>query len=174
VHGGEPRPPPSGSGRLLADETVPSNVKAPLFAGSVDPDILFFGFDLDERGARHGGDQGEGWFFVFQQPPTETRFGLDEPDEDVPEDQRFGGGQPATADKLSWAHLVASRADYEQLTHAAVSSRVRGWAFADRAGAAWGVTSADMAVLTRQPPARVAMHATLLLPLEQQAGGPTS
>jgi hypothetical protein len=58
----------------LADETVPGNVAYPFFAGSLLTDIRFFGFSLTEAGARSG-PAGPGYFFVFQQQLTETRFG---------------------------------------------------------------------------------------------------
>jgi hypothetical protein len=50
----------------------------PLFRGSFEPDVAFFGFNLTEEQARGGGETGDpGWFFVIQQHPTEPRFGLD-------------------------------------------------------------------------------------------------
>jgi len=45
----------------------------PLFRGSLQPDVTFFGFDLDPAVAT--GDPG--WYFVIQQQPTEPRFGFD-------------------------------------------------------------------------------------------------
>ena len=45
----------------------------PLFRGSLQPDVTFFGFDLDADAAT--GDPG--WYFVIQQQPTEPRFGFD-------------------------------------------------------------------------------------------------
>ncbi|MEO8630401.1 MAG: hypothetical protein ABI612_20230, partial [Betaproteobacteria bacterium] len=45
----------------------------PLFRGSLQPDVTFFGFDLDAGIAT--GDPG--YYFVIQQQPTEPRFGFD-------------------------------------------------------------------------------------------------
>ena len=45
----------------------------PLFRGSLQPDVTFFGFDLDPTLA--AGDPG--WYFVIQQQPTEPRFGFE-------------------------------------------------------------------------------------------------
>lgn len=59
----------------LADETVPGNVAYPLFSGSIDPDIRFFGFPLTVAQATGGPTSGAGYFLVFQEQPTETRFG---------------------------------------------------------------------------------------------------
>jgi hypothetical protein len=59
------------AGRL---STAPEDVASPIFGGSFDPDITFVGFDL----ADHQLDDGDGWFFVIQEQPTEPRFGLDD------------------------------------------------------------------------------------------------
>jgi hypothetical protein len=59
-----------GSGRkpgAQADE------RHPLFRGALQPDVSFFGFELDADEAT--GDPG--WYFVIQQQPTEPRFGFD-------------------------------------------------------------------------------------------------
>jgi hypothetical protein len=49
-------------------------VKRAIFAGFLDPDVAFFGFDLADDDLR----QGDGWFFALQEQITEPRFGLDE------------------------------------------------------------------------------------------------
>jgi hypothetical protein len=55
----------------------------PLFRGSFDSDVAFFGFNLSERQAKGGGSSGDpGWFFVIQQHPSEPRYGLDVPPAD--------------------------------------------------------------------------------------------
>jgi hypothetical protein len=46
----------------------------PLFRGSLQPDVTFFGFDLDPPMSRPANP---GWYFVIQQQPTEPRFGFD-------------------------------------------------------------------------------------------------
>ncbi|GAA3388472.1 hypothetical protein [Cryptosporangium minutisporangium] len=150
--------------RTLADDSIAANVKEPVFAGSIGTDLSFFGFDLDEEEARSGGGPGEGWFVVLEQPPTESRFGLDQPDETLPEAE-WVGGRPGRGADLSWGHLADSRAEYDQLTYApAVVDRLADLPMPDRAGARWGAGSADLAVLTRQLPVRIALHADLLLP----------
>jgi hypothetical protein len=45
----------------------------PIFRGSLEPDVTFFGFDLDPAAAKAD----PGWYFVIQQQPTEPRFGFD-------------------------------------------------------------------------------------------------
>jgi hypothetical protein len=59
------------------------NVALPVFGGRFDPDVAFSGFDFDidqARGdpppARGGSRARAGWFVVFQEQPTEPRFGI--------------------------------------------------------------------------------------------------
>lgn len=61
---GAKRKPPEGVGEE----------KAPLFRGALEPDVSFFGFDLEVSDAIGN----PGWYFVLQQQPTEPRFGFDE------------------------------------------------------------------------------------------------
>lgn len=67
-----------------AEKTNPplTKIKTPLFEAKVEPDIYFFGFDLDDEEARGTPDptstsQDPGWFFVIKERPGEPRFGLD-------------------------------------------------------------------------------------------------
>lgn len=63
----------------VLDET---DERYPLFRGTLPTDITFFGFNLSIDDARGGTpDSPEGFFFVFQEQPSEPRFGL-EPNED--------------------------------------------------------------------------------------------
>jgi hypothetical protein len=67
---------PSDNGRAL-DET---DERFPIFRGTLQPDITFFGFNLSVDDARGGTAAAPlGFFFGFQEQPTEPRFGL-EPD----------------------------------------------------------------------------------------------
>ena len=59
-----------GNGRRPGPQT---GEVQPLFRGALQPDVTFFGFDLDPALAT--GDPG--WYFVIQQQPTEPRFGFD-------------------------------------------------------------------------------------------------
>lgn len=59
-----------------------SKLKTPLFEAKIDPDIYFFGFDLDDEEARgtrtpQNTNDDPGWFFVLKERPGEPRFGLD-------------------------------------------------------------------------------------------------
>ncbi len=59
-----------GNGRKPGPQTSELH---PLFRGSLQPDVTFFGFSLDPDVAT--GDPG--WYLVIQQQPTEPRFGFD-------------------------------------------------------------------------------------------------
>jgi hypothetical protein len=54
--------------------TQDADVKRPIFSGLMEPDISFFGFDLEDDDLRTG----NGWFFALQEQVTEPRFGLDQ------------------------------------------------------------------------------------------------
>jgi hypothetical protein len=67
-------------GTRVLDET---DERYPIFRGTLPSDITFLGFNLSLDDARGGTAQSpEGFFFVFQQQPSEPRFGL-EPNEDA-------------------------------------------------------------------------------------------
>jgi hypothetical protein len=67
--------------QLAPGQTKPalsSQERYPLFRGSLEPDVMFFGFNLTPAAARGTNTPTDpGWFFVIQQPPTEPRFGVD-------------------------------------------------------------------------------------------------
>lgn len=63
---------------LDIDRTDDTNYKYPIFQGQFSTDITFLGFNLSEEDARGGtADSPDGYFFVFQQQPSEPRFGLE-------------------------------------------------------------------------------------------------
>lgn len=53
---------------------LPADLRVPVFAGTFDPDVSFFGFDLHDSDV----EDGAGWFFGLMEPVTEPRFGFDE------------------------------------------------------------------------------------------------
>jgi hypothetical protein len=68
-----------GNQRVLDD----TDERYPIFRGTLPNDITFLGFNLSEEDAKGGTPQSPaGFFFVFQQQPSEPRFGL-EPVEDT-------------------------------------------------------------------------------------------
>ncbi len=81
------------------DKPPHDKVRTPLYEAKVDPDIYFFGFDLDAEEAKGGtGDKDTdpaGWFFVLKERPGEPRFGLD--------DARGVGEPVVTVNDLAWS-----------------------------------------------------------------------
>jgi hypothetical protein len=79
VYAGKAKLDPKTNQRVL-DET---DERYPIFRGTLPTDMTFLGFNLSLDDARGGTAQSpEGFFFVFQQQPSEPRFGL-EPNEDA-------------------------------------------------------------------------------------------
>jgi hypothetical protein len=134
----------------------------PQFRGRLEPDILFAGFALSIDEARGSGTETDGWYFVMQEPPTGSRFGLDAIPFTGP--PRGWAGRPATWDELSWSDLVPSAAALRELTNVAVAAPGNpALSTVESDGARWGRSAADMARATFQRPVRVAVHARRLL-----------
>jgi hypothetical protein len=140
-----------------------TNERYPAFRASWGSDVTVLGFDLTDKQALYDND-GLGWFFVIQQPPTEPGFGLDEP-----VDNATFGSPPATWADLSWANLVANPADLRTANYVGIGrlpSTLRLPAkAADPAGtpvtqATWGRNSAHMAIITEQTAFRLVIHAS--------------
>jgi hypothetical protein len=136
----------------------------PLFRGTLEPDVTFFGFDLtvDEvRGVDDPQSPDQGWYFVLQEQPSEPRFGLDVPT------GALGGVASAWSD-LSWSHLAATEGDLDAVTYINLNADLPDTRqIAQTGGAAWhanaglgppGATSAHLAYITLQQPMRVALH----------------
>ncbi|HTH49493.1 MAG TPA: hypothetical protein VMB21_18400 [Candidatus Limnocylindria bacterium] len=66
---------PSGN-VVLGPDPNPANEVMPLFRGSLQPDISFFGFPVTSQAAV-GNSPTTGYYVVIQQHPTEPRFGVD-------------------------------------------------------------------------------------------------
>jgi hypothetical protein len=134
----------------------PDDEAHPIFRGSLDPDVNFIGFDLTPADVVAG----EGWFFVFQQQPTETRFGLD--------DDPFGEGESGvipdlnTWNDLNWAHIAPNAPELKATSHIPVGKLQLVTLQTDKGN--WGRNSAHMAYITKQRLVRVAIHATEMLP----------
>lgn len=61
---------------LVPDE-LPAHEQLPIFSGSMQPDVAFFGFPVTTTAAVGGPGNGLGYYVVIQEHPTEPRFGLD-------------------------------------------------------------------------------------------------
>jgi hypothetical protein len=160
-----------GTRRVLGTKKL-----APLFYGRLEPDLLLFGLPLNSEQAAGTGDDA-GWFIVFQQPPTEPRFGLDE----AKEVADYGASTLANWSELHWGHLVSSEEKLKKLGYIRLSEQEDWMKWMDarwplRAGshtrkeawAEWGYNAAHMAQILFQPPVRFAIHATDLLPGDDQ------
>ncbi|GAA4728014.1 hypothetical protein [Phytohabitans rumicis] len=142
----------SGAG---GDPTLPDGAQEehPLFGGSLPPDVTFFGFGISPADAR-GSDIDPGWYIVFQQQPTEARFGLDVGAPSAP---------TGTWGDLSWADVTLSGSGHALLgatdpITVDPAADARGLHFTTAA------TSAQIAAIVEQRPYRVAVHAAALLP----------
>lgn len=126
---------------------------APIFAGSLDPDITFAGFDLDVTDVTAG----HGTMFVLQEQPTEPRFGLDVPSGEA------AGAVPAAWSALTWGHVNVGPGEF--LSVGALTGSPTLPLAEDRATpqARFGADSAQMAAITFQRPFRVAIHSSEIL-----------
>jgi hypothetical protein len=150
--------------------TLGTATKMPIFSGRLDPDLSFFGFDLQAGEARGGGGSGDGWFFVLAEHPTEPRFGLDAAEEDH-------ATKPGAWADLNWAHLAADPAALASLGYVDLNADLPDTSavvpVAGDPAVAWhgehglgpaGASGADLAWITLRRPFRVAIHGSDLLP----------
>ncbi|WP_406723870.1 DUF3892 domain-containing protein [Streptomyces sp. GD-15H] len=170
LHARRALPPDTPGGpRRLGDERL-----EPVFFGRLDPDILYAGFPITAAEARgddaaegsEGGDPG--WYLVFEEHPTAPRFGLDVPSRDAAH-----GALPPTWRDISWASVVPDADALDALTHAPLTTpfgapsrplRTPRHAGETVPEVTWAYNAAHLAHITLQQPARVAFHATDLLP----------
>ena len=135
-----------GKGNQLINPPAAADVRTPVFGGALGSDIVFAGFDLTDTELL----QGDGWFFVLAEQPSEPRFGFDEPDLRLP--------SPALTDwtRADWRHTGTAPGAWLHIAGNPLMGRQFGAVrFVDHA--------AHLAMLTLQPPMRIAMHARSLL-----------
>jgi hypothetical protein len=126
---------PNGVRTLSATELFP------IFRGSIDADMVFFGFALSKAAAVAG----EGWYFVLAEHPSEPRFGFE---------RAAMAGPLTTWNDLPWPQVG--------VTHNHVDLDAPPPA-ASLEGATWNADSAQQAFITFRRPVRLALHATALL-----------
>ena len=126
-------------------------VKHPLFRGTLDPDITFFGFDLTADDATAD----PGWYFVIEEPPSAPSFGLD-----------VGGSNDVPDDEWAWEDLTWDDVTANGYLSAAPDSLTDAVpAESDRpSDPAWHKNGAHMAEITWIRPFRAAIHADDMLP----------
>jgi hypothetical protein len=169
----------------LGENPPKDKVKFPLYEAKVDPDIYFFGFDIDIKealGLTEGDpahlDDRPGWFFVIKERPGEPRFGLDigttaEGELEVWNDMAWGNITPAVD-----AKVLGSQ--YLQITPATIEIDVSDDAVEDDDDEkliqreedkqlTWhqNMNSAEVAYVLFQAPVMVAVHAAEMLPKPQ-------
>jgi hypothetical protein len=113
----------------------------PVFKGSMEPDLAFFGFNLSQAAALAG----DGWYFVLAEHPTEPRFGLE---------PGAGPAAPATWNELGWPQVTVTH-NHLDLSGTSLSGPLE--------GATWNVDSAQQASITFRRPVRLALHAAALI-----------
>ncbi|HKZ12722.1 MAG TPA: hypothetical protein VJL81_02640 [Solirubrobacterales bacterium] len=146
-------------GEVATDADIKREIKFPIFKGQVDPDIRFFGFDLNDKeafGAEHPQGEADDWgyYFVIQQLPSEPRFGMDityEPDDDP--------STPITWDDLAWDHYPAA----EPFIDPGVGPENFHPAGPGESLGEWGTDAARMASILFQRPVMIAVHAKEML-----------
>jgi hypothetical protein len=145
---------------VATNEQMMTEIKFPIFKAEILPDIKFFGFDLtiedamgDENPSAESNDWG--WYFVLQQIPGSTEFGMDiqfDPDDDP--------DTPISWDDLSWDRFT------DELMFINTSIRPGRGFSPGKPGEninQWGSNSANMAYILYQKPAMIAIHAREML-----------
>jgi hypothetical protein len=148
-------------------------LKTPLFEAKVDPDIYFFGFDLDDEEARGTADPASpsddpGWFFVIKERPGEPRFGLDI-DKAKNDD---GVERLINWNNLSWPDVGTADGACIQLNKTISFQAYNAGldqenvVITDDEQARWSpdTNAAELAYILYQVPVLVAVHASRMLP----------
>lgn len=152
---------------LVKGYSPDSIIKTPLFEAKIDPDIYFFGFDLDDEEARgtkepQTTNDDPGWFFVLKERPGEPRFGLD-----VDKSDRI-----INWNNLSWEDIGVQDGKCIELNGSITfntynnSIDQENEPVADDIQAKWNpnTNAAELAYILYQVPVMVAIHATKMLP----------
>lgn len=125
----------------------------PVFAGFLQPDIVFVGFDFDVDAATAG----TGTMFVLQEQPTEPRFGLDVPVGAVPT------APPAAWSDLTWGHVGVEPGGFLSMDAFAGNPSRPLAADVPAVVARFGSHAGDLAAITFQRPFRAAVHSSEVL-----------
>jgi hypothetical protein len=125
------------------------------------PGVTFLGFSLSPSPARPPapGERPAGWFFVFEEHPTETRFGLDV--------SRKQGGLESWRE-LAWK-IEGTEAGDVNIVNGYISTAPPDPKLADNAPAPdrdkrWGKNGAHMAYITLRPAYRFLVHSSIWYP----------
>jgi hypothetical protein len=126
---------------------------APVFAGFLEPDITFVGFDFDLDTAAAG----HGTMFVLQEQPSEPRFGLDVPPGALP---AAATAPPATWSDLTWGDVAIAPGGHLDVNAFGGNPERPITTAAPTVTARFGADSSHMAAITFQRPFRAAVHSS--------------
>ncbi len=146
----------TGDELALDDDTI----KLPAFRGDLPPDVSFVGFAISPEELRGSGDP---WWFVIAQPPSEPRFGLDDPSPETPD-------VPTSANDLAWSHMSPDGNEQTPAPFAIADPPVLRDQLLENL--TWGDSAGVQAHLTYQHPVRVAIRAADLLPPPEEEPPP--
>lgn len=128
----------------------------PMFRGQIGDDVYFFGFDKPTQAEALGSElpgHGAGWYFLFEEHPTEPRFGLEPAPPSIP-------GNPTWND-FEWTQVTL---DHNHLsTTTAKPATPVGEIKPDGVTINWGSGPAEMAYILMRRPVRMALHARALI-----------
>lgn len=132
-------------------EAGETNIVYPELRMYLVPGITMLGFNLDPSPEVNdpAPPKNPGWFFVFEEPPTDTRFGLD---------ISRGKADLTTWRELSWKDVTVPNG-YLSLNKTPAPI-LKNPSAADKK-AEWGKNSAHMAYITLQKPYRRLMHSSV-------------
>jgi hypothetical protein len=164
---------------LSRERDLDTEIRTPIYAAKVEPDIYLLGFDLTAAKAKGGpvkpGDPepgDAGWFFVIKERPGELRFGLDEStagNVEVWNDLAWGNVDPHAIGFIDLAEDVQVRLvaaddpddpdptdDEDKEIQKLDDDALPEWN--------WKLSSADLAYMLFQVPILMAVHAQEMLP----------
>jgi hypothetical protein len=156
----------------LREEDDEAAALDPIFTGSLGPDAVFLGFQFgpevevdrgDVPGTADPDDERPGWYFAFEQPPTEPAFGLDTAASDESPRLEFWKD-------LTWDDARVSPSDtYVGLDALGSTTLPYDEREPNDWEETWAETSAGMARITLQRPVRMLVHADQMLVAEEAA-----
>ncbi len=167
---------PDKTKERVFDETV--TPITPLYEARVAPDIYFFGFDLTALEARGDDtvDNEPGWFFRLEEVPGDARFGFDvsrDPQSDI-----------NVWNDLAWADVVPGLADgvpvkvadipgrsLTEPTDPTLQEKREQWESDKDVPLDANVSAAELAYIALQTPVIMAVHASELLPDQENGNG---
>jgi hypothetical protein len=123
-----------------------STERLPVFRGTIDPDVTFFGFALSPAEAA-----ADPWYFVLSEHPSEPRFGF-----------RAAPAGPASSTIATWNDLAWPQVK-DSVVHNHLRVAVPPSVTPTGEAGTWGANAAQQAFIAYRRPVRVAFRATALL-----------